>query len=454
MSSLLETARRYRTEHASQIIDLFSEFLAIPNLDLSGQQLTATWIRDALVNRGASSATVALPGAPPVVTGVIPGAPGGPRIGIYAHYDGQPVDPEKWSSPPFEPALRGEVDDPDSRIYARSTADDKGAIFALLTALDALDGRTPEATIVYLFEGQEEIGSPDLPEYLDTLSDRLGADLWLICDGPVHTSGRPQVIFGARGIADVEITVYGPQRDLHSGHYGNWAPNPAWLLADLVASLRDGFGAVWVEGFGGDSPDDVSLHAAGEVPEPDDLEFAAPDGRYAESVLRPLINVRGLRAGDVGEAARNVVPATATASLDLRLVAGQDPQQAISAIKDHVAGQGFRLVDAEPDAALRKQHRRIARVDAAAGYPGVRTPLDLPAAVRVVEAAADASGEDPVILPSMGGSVPLHHLASRLDVPVIVVPIANADNNQHAPDENLRLGNLWYGIDLFAALLG
>ena len=171
-------------------------------------------------------------------------------------------------------------------------------------------------------------------------------------------------------------------------------------------------------------------------------------------MLQPLINGRGLRAGDVGEEARNVVPATATASLDLRLIAGQDPQLAVAAIKDHVAGQGFKSVSDEPDAETRKRYRRIARVEATIGYPGVRTRLDLPAAVRVVEAAASASGEDPVLLPSMGGSVPLHHLASRLDVPVVVLPIANADNNQHAPDENLRLGNLWYGIDLFAALLG
>jgi len=221
-----------------------------------------------------------------------------------------------------------------------------------------------------------------------------------------------------------------------------------------VASLRDEFGAAWVEGFGGEAPDDASLRAAELVPEPDDLEFAAPAGSYAASVLQPLINVRGLRAGDVGEAARNVVPATASASLDLRLVAGQDPQVAVSAVRDHIAGQGFKLVSAEPDAETRKRHRRIARVDTTIGYPGVRTRLDLPAAVRVVEAAAAASGADPVLLPSMGGSVPLHHIASRLEAPVLVLPIANADNNQHAPDENLRLGNLWYGIDLFAALLG
>jgi acetylornithine deacetylase/succinyl-diaminopimelate desuccinylase-like protein len=170
-------------------------------------------------------------------------------------------------------------------------------------------------------------------------------------------------------------------------------------------------------------------------------------------MLRPLINVRGLRAGDVGEAARNVVPASAVASLDLRLVPGQDPEAAIRSVREHVAGLGFHLVDDEPDAATRRRHRRIARVTGTPGYPGVRTPIGHPAAARVIEAVR-AAGGDPILLPSFGGSVPLHHFVEMLGSPPVILPIANADNHQHAADENLRVGNLWYGIDVLAALLG
>ena len=474
MDDALARARLHRDAHGPEILRRFADLLAIPNVaaDPEGLAENARRIRDAFLDRGVHAATIALPGAATAVLGRIDGRPGGPRYGVYAHYDGQPADPQHWSSPPFTPTLRsgaleaggaripfpepGEAVDLEWRIYARGSADDRGAIAALLGAVDALDGRRPEATVVFLFEGEEEHGSPHLPEYLETLADRLAADLWLVCDGPVHPSGRPQVVFGVRGIATVEIEVFGPPTDLHSGHYGAWAPNPAWLLSALVASLRDGSRAVRVAGFSDGAFDDPeAVRAARTVPDPGDLGFALPaEGPgYAERMLRPLINVRGLRAGDVGEAARNVVPASAVASLDLRLVPGQDPEAAIRSVRDHVAGLGFHVVDGEPDAATRRGHRRIARVTGTPGYPGVRTPIGHPAAARVIEAVR-AAGGDPVLLPSFGSSVPLHHFVEALGAAPVILPIANADNHQHASDENLRVGNFWYGIDVLAALLG
>ena len=462
-------ARAHRDAAGAAILGRFAELLAIRNVaaDPDGLQRTAEWIRDALDERGARAALTALPDAPPVVVGRVDGRPGGRVIGIYAHYDGQPADPARWSSPPFTPTLRdgpggavlpfpgpGEPVDPEWRIYARSAADDRGSILALIEALHALGG-SPAATLLFLFEGEEERGSPHLGEYLSLLSGRLAADLWLVCDGPVHQSGRPQISLGVRGVMDLEIEVYGPAGDLHSGHYGNWAPNPADLLARLLATMRDDEGRLVVAGAEGPEPDRGALRLAGAVPDPPGMGFPPPGGdSYAARLLRPLLNVRGLRSGDVGAASRNAVPTSAVASIDVRLVAGQEPGEVVAAIERHVAGEGFHLVEGTPSPETRRAHRRIARVSSEVGYPGVRIPGDDRRVREIAAAVAAASGEDPVILPSFGGSVPLHHFAEALGAPPLILPIANHDNGQHGPDENLRVANLWYGIDLYAALLG
>jgi acetylornithine deacetylase/succinyl-diaminopimelate desuccinylase-like protein len=462
-------ARAHRRRNAAAILGRFADLLAIRNVasDPEGLQRVAEWIRDALNDRGGRVALAALPGAPPVVVGRVNGRPGRPVIGVYAHYDGQPADPAQWTSPPFDPTLRdgpggsvlpfperGEPVDPEWRIYARGSADDRGSIMALIEALEALGG-VPDASLVLLLEGEEERGSPHLGEYLSLLSDRLAADLWLVCDGPVHQSGRPQVSLGVRGVMDLEIEVYGPPADLHSGHYGNWAPNPADLLARLLATMRDEEGRLVVEGATGPEPDDGAVRLATAVPDPPPMGFPPPQGQgYAGRLLRPLLNVRGLRSGDVGAASRNAVPPSAVASIDVRLVAGQDPEDVLAALRRHVAGRGFHLVDGPPSREVRASHRRIARVTSEVGYPGVRVPGDDRRVVQVVSAVEAASGEAPVILPSFGGSVPLHHFAQALGTAPLILPIANPDNGQHGPDENLRIGNLWYGIDLFAALLG
>jgi acetylornithine deacetylase/succinyl-diaminopimelate desuccinylase-like protein len=467
MDDPVGAARRHCREEGPAILREFAALLALPNVAGDpGLDRNAVWIRDALRRRGARAAVTQIPGAAPLVFGRIDGATAGKTIGVYAHFDGQPVDVHRWTNPPFDPTLRsGRIEDgaeviappwgqidPEWRLYARSSADDRAPIMALLAALDAR--RSPRNTIVFLFEGEEESGSPHLPEYLALLEDRLRADVWLICDGPVHQTGRPQVVFGVRGIADVEVEVYGPPADLHSGHYGNWAPNPVALLGELLGTMRDEDGRPTVPGLEGRDPDEATRHAAAAVPGPGDLGYPEPEGApLAERHLWPLLNLRGIRAGDVGEASRNVVPASAVASIDLRLVAGQDPREAIEAVRRHVADRGFTLVDGEPDGETRREHRRLARVEGVAGYPGVRTDPGLPEAQWVCEVVATASDEPPLVVPSFGGSVPLHHIGA-LGAPLAIVPIANHDNNQHGPDENLRIGNLWYGVDLMAALLG
>ena len=461
---------RYWETHAASILREFAGLLAIPNVatDPGALDCVADWIRDAMTTRGVSTETVSLDGAPPVVFGEIAGDSQSPTIGLYAHYDGQPVMPDRWASPPFTPTLRtrrledggqdiglppdGDPVDPEWRIYARGSADDRAPIAALLAALDAVPERS--SNVVFLFEGEEEVGSPHLGGYLHDLKDRLVADIWLICDGPVHQSGRPQVALGVRGFAEVEIEVFGPPHDLHSGHYGETGVNPGVALAELIVSMRNADGQLFVEGLAGPEPSEAALAAADAVPDPDNLGFASnPRGSYAGRLLRPLLNVRGLASADVGGASRNVIPASATASIDLRIVAGQDPVATVAAVHDHVVAQGYHIVDEAPTTAERMHHRRIARVAGVAGYPGVRTSPDDPMVGRVLEALRSVRDEPPILLPSFGGSVPLHHFMEHLGSPLVILPIANHDNNQHSENENIRVGNLRYGFDVFSALL-
>lgn len=462
-----------------------AELAAIPNVssDLDGLGRNAAWLVAALRDRGVDARLHEREGVAPLVVGHLPGtAPGRrPRVGVYLHYDGQPVgDPSDWTFPPFEPTLVDgvladgaaarplpgptEPVDPEWRLHGRGTGDDRAPAIALLHALDALSAAGVERSVdlVLAWEGEEEVGSPHLDDHLHDLRGELAADVWVVCDGPVHVSRRPQVVFGVRGYAGIDLTVYGPARDVHSGHYGNWAPNPALQLAHLLASIRTPDGRVLVDGFEQDTVPPTAAERAAIAALPDDervlveqlaLGRTESDGeRLVATLMRPSCNVRGLAAGGVGEDARNVVPHRATASLDLRLAPGDDPATMLDRIEAHLVGQGAHVVHDEPDAATRRAHPLVVRLDREEGYPGIRTPLDDPAVAPVVEAVRRANGE-PVLQPTFGGSVPMHGLATVLGAPLVVVPIANHDDDQHAPDENIRVGNLLDGVVTMAALV-
>jgi len=454
-------AHQWRTAHEQAILAEFMDLLAIPNLasDAPNIRRNAAAVSTMFEKRGVKTRLLQVPGAPPVVFGAID-SPGAARtVVFYAHYDGQPLDPKEWATPPWQPVLR------DGRIYARSASDDKAPIIALATALDALKsaGITPRANIKFVFEGEEEAGSPHLASILAKYKDLLASDVWLICDGPVHQSRRQQIVFGARGITSLDITIYGPKRELHSGHYGNWAPNPAMMLARLLSSMKDDDGRVTIDRFyDGIQPlSETERRAIAEAPDVDlalmqELWLGSTEGggkKLVELLNSPSLNIRGMSAARTGAQASNVIPASATASIDIRLVKGIDHDAAAGRVIDHIRKQGYYVVDYDPDAQTRMTHAKVAKVLVEpGGYNAARTSMDLPISQLVLRTAESARG--PVVkLPTMGGSVPLYMIEEILHAPTITVPIVNHDNNQHSFDENIRLENLWDGIDLLAALL-
>ncbi|NOT07314.1 MAG: M20/M25/M40 family metallo-hydrolase, partial [Gemmatimonadales bacterium] len=259
----------WRAGRETEIVREYVDLLAIPNVasDSVNIRRNAAALVTMLERRGVAARLLEAPGSPPAVYGELT-VPGATRtVVLYAHYDGQPVDTTRWASSPWRPILRdkaiqaggkeipwparGARFEPEWRIYARSTGDDKGSIIAQLTALDALraQGARPTVNLKFFFEGEEEAGSDHLRDMLTRHAALLQADLWVFGDGPVHQTRRPQIVFGVRGVMGVQLTVYGPARPLHSGHYGNWAPNPNVMLAGLLASMRNEDGRILIDRF-------------------------------------------------------------------------------------------------------------------------------------------------------------------------------------------------------------
>ena len=480
--TLRERVRAHVLQRQPELLREYAELLALPNLasDDDGIRRNAAHIVRMLEKRGVAARLLDGRGGPPVVYGEL--SVGAPKtVVLYAHYDGQPVEPERWTSPPWTPVLRDGPLGPGARtldlaslrgptggewrIFARSASDDKAPILAIVAALDALraTGALASVNLKLFFEGEEEAGSPHLADVLAANLELLRADAWLLCDGPVHQSRRMQVVFGARGVTDVEITVYGPARSLHSGHYGNWAPNPALALAHLLAGLRDPDGRIAVAGFYDNvraaTPAERAALAA--VPDVDaeirkDLALAtseAAGARLVERIMLPALNLRGLQSGAVGAKAQNAIPTDARASIDFRLVPDQTPQKVRERVEAHLRAQGWSIVHAEPTLDERRATPNLVRLDWGAGYPAARTALELPFSRRLLSVVDEASDEPVIALPTLGGSVPMLLFIETFRVPVVILPIVNHDNAQHAPDENLRLQNLWDGIETFATLI-
>lgn len=409
----------------------------------------------------------------PVVYGEISGVRDDITVVLYNHYDVKPIEPlDAWHSEPFQPLFRrGRVEDgapvvADWRaltdaelrqclVYARGSGDDKGPLYSTLMALRtmlALDGKPP-CRLKFLYDGEEEIGSPNLPAFLRQHHERFRGDVMIITDGPMHPSGRPTVSLGVRGVMMLEISLQTANQILHSGHYGNAAPNAAWDLVQLLATMRDAQGNCLVDDFYAEAqaptPEEQALLANVPFDDARMREFLGierwegPPGLsfYDQTLFRPTFNINGLRSGQTGAARSTVIPHQATAAIDVRLVANMNMDTVCRRIVEHVQSRC-------PGAKVELVH----------GYEAYKVAVTHPQVQKVVGAVHElctimGDPTPPVILPTMGGSLPLSELAQVLGMPLISVPLANHDDNQHAPDENLRVGHFLQGIQTMLTVI-
>ena len=404
-----------------------------------------------------------------------------PTILFYLQIDGQPVDPSRWDQPdPFDPVLKACNDsncellswdqlsqnyDPNWKIFARSASDSKGPAIAFLQALRILkENKFQEPfNIKVIMDFQEELGSPTLPPLVKANRDLFRADAMLIMDGTRPPANLPTLTFGARGIATLTLTVYGANRNLHSGQYGNYAPNPVFHLSRLLGAMKDESGKVLIPGF----YDGIQLTAAqkqrlNSVPEDKEallksLGIATPDAvgaTYQEALQYPSLNVRGLRAAWVEKEVRTIIPAEAMAEIDMRLVPETPAERQIQLVTAFIQSKGFHVLDTAPTAAERASYSKLIKIESRIGSRPFRTNLDSPLGEWLGAAMEHVFGAGNYIrMQSTGGSQPIAPFITELGIPAISVRIPNPDNSIHAPNENLRLGNFHEGIKMCLGIL-
>jgi len=482
-SSVARAINDYRSEHEHQIISDFVELLSIPNvaLNLDDMNRNAEHITGLLETRGFETQTLSAGGAPYVFAEL--NSPNATEtILIYAHFDGQPVQVENWAYGPFTPTLLdaplqnggqqihiASVDDafdPEWRLYARSAGDDKMPIIAMIHVIDALKKNDIPLSVnlKLLLDGEEERGSPTARALLTEYGHLMDADLFLFCDGPMHQSRQTQLVFGVRGGMTLDMTTYGAVRPLHSGHYGNWAPNPIMRMAYLLTSMRSESGRITIDGYYDNVAVKSELQRAAIADMPvidgmlqDELAVHTPEGdgmRIEELVMLPAFNARGMVAGGVGDQGRNIILSTATASINLRLVPNQQPARIRELVEAHVRGEGFYIVHNDPTPEELRTNEKVVKLDwrGRGGNPGLRTALDHPMSERLINLMRKIA-PDLIVTPTMGGTLPLNAFDDILQTPIIILPLANHDNNQHAENENIRLQNIWDAMAIYGSVL-
>lgn len=486
-SPVQNAVRAHRTTHEQELMAEFRELVSLPNVgaDQPNVRRNAEFIRAMMQRRGIAAELLEgrTSATNPAVFGEIK-VPGATRtVVFYAHYDGQPVNPKDWAEglDPWNPVFLsapvakggkiladwkpGDAINPEWRVNGRASSDDKAGVFSILNAYAALaaGGFRPTVNVKFFFEGEEEMGSPNLGELLELHRAKLASDLWIICDGPRPVSGRKSVVFGVRGDVNMGLTVYGAKRPLHSGNYGNWAPNPALRLVTLLGSMKDDSGRVLIKGFYDDyvmfseseriAIQDASGTDAVLLKELGLKEPEVPGRSLLEGFELPTLNINGIASANTGQTATNVIPAVARATLDLRLVLGIDWRRQTERVIEHMKTQGWQVIDHEPTDAERAQFAKLVKVEVGTGYNAQRTLMNLPLAQAVVAAVQTTTAEPVVRLPTAGGSLPLIVIEEKLGAKVITVPAANYDNNQHAENENMLVRYLWEGMETFAALM-
>jgi acetylornithine deacetylase/succinyl-diaminopimelate desuccinylase-like protein len=470
---------------------LYRELLTFPNdASYPDDILRLTeWLEARFAERGFAIERLDMPGSDALLaTREVPGADR--TVLVYLQADGQPVDttrwfqaspwtptvkerragaesvdgnPDDWTVVPWERAF--EDPDPQWRVFARSASDSKGPVAQFLAAVALLDDAAIDLdfNLKVIVDTEEEMGSPHLPEAVERYRDELAADMFVIFDGPPHTSGEPTLVFGARGIAQITLTTYGPRVAQHSGHWGNYVPNPALRLSRVLASMKDESGRVTIPGFyDGVTIDDETRAILEAVP--DDIEaihrrmgIAEPDAvgtTPEEAVQYPSLNIRGLRAAWVGREARTIIPPEAVAEIDVRLVRESDPDRLLGLVREHVEGLGYHVVsDRDPTDEERARHPKLIRFDASVSYQAFRTDFDSEPGRWLRSGFERLFGETPILIRTGGGSIPISPFVTTLGIPAVVVGTVNPDNNQHSPNENLRLFDFFRGVRIIAAVL-
>lgn len=400
---------------------------------------------------------------------------------FYLQIDGQPVDTTKWDQKsPFLPVLKepmGENEwkninfeslkttyNPEWRIFARSSSDSKGPAMSLVSALQILQSKKkkPAYNIKVIMDFQEELGSPLLPKTVKQNKDLLMADMVLIMDGTRHLSNLPTLTYGARGITTATLKVFGAKVPLHSGQYGNFAPNPVFNTARLLGKLKDESGRVTLPGF----YDGINLTEAEKKilnSLPEDLEnikldlgIAATDGvgsTYQEAIQYPSLNIRGLEAAYVGKEVRTIIPNEVIVEIDMRLVPESDGEKLMTSLRQFIIKEGFHLVDSIPNEEERKIYPKLASFTYKLGSKAFRTDFDSNVGHMLNKALNRIYGDKIVNMRTTGGSQPIGAFIETLGIPAVSIRIPNPDNNIHAPNENLRLGNFMEGIQSCLAIL-
>ena len=462
-------------------LEELKSFIALPNDANHPADIdkNLVWLVKAFSNRGFKTKLLPTEGIP-LFYAELKTSEEKPTLLFYMHFDGQSVDRTKWEQEdPYKIALKANeggkwVEKPwsalnsgvngDWRLFGRSTSDDKGPIVMFLNAIDLLryDKKEIPFNVKVILDGEEEKSSKPLPGAVRKNKELLKSDFLVINDGPVHVSGKPTLVFGCRGITSMTITTFGPVVPQHSGHYGNYAPNPGWRLIHLLDGMKDSEGRVKIKGYYdgivldaetkkvlSQVPDDIStIHGRLQIADPEKV-----GSNYQESLQYPSLNIRGMSSGWVGKEARTIVPESATAELDLRLVVETDGRRLQGLVKDHLKSQGYEIVDQIPDKKMRLKEPNLVLVKEGSVTDAFRTDLDNPFGIWLEGILTHSFNEDVVKIRTMGGTVPIAPFINALDIPAFIVPMVNPDNNQHSPNENLKISQINYGIKLFYQML-
>ncbi|NIK13283.1 dipeptidase [Alkalibacillus sp. S2W] len=438
---------QFLKDNRERHLEELQDFLKIPSISSLSEHKEDTlrgaqWVEQELHNIGFQEAKIMETDGHPVVYGEYIADGNAPTVLVYGHYDVQPVDPvHLWDSEPFEPTIR------DEKIYARGATDDKGQVFMHLKVMEAVINQddAPPVNFKVLIEGEEEIGSPNLPKFADEHANQLNADLVIVSDSALVEKGKPTITYGLRGLAGIQIDVEGANSDLHSGEYGGGVVNPIHALVKIVDSFRDDNNFIQVEDFYRDIPeltqderDALARVSVDEEQLKDDLGVPALDGEagysYVERTsVRPTLEVNGIYGGFQGEGIKTVLPNQATAKITCRLVPDQDPEHIVQQLTKHVHAQAPVGVNVS-----------VTPFDK--GKPYV-TPFDHPVIQKAAQAYETVYQNDTAYVRG-GGSIPIVAELDRiLNVPVVLMGFGLPDENLHAPNEHFHLENFDQGME-------